>query len=220
MVRWFDRNVDTLSIKLHISGTGSRVITNIQPAVYQPSLPDHRQDGPCRTEGGVGYFIGQRWIRSQGANRLICTCLGNGVSCDPWGRRTPPARLSGIVPFFFQGTPRFGGKLRWVSRHVCASVIFPQMGRLQYTAATPMANPACFPSSTRGRPTTPAPPLDAATDSSGAPPPPTLRPTRNIPSAQKRMVRENGVVKGHVVSRLCCIGKNTFLASSISVKPN
>lgn len=71
-----------------ISGTGSRVITNIQPAVYQPhTRPDSHQEGPCRSDGGLSYFVGQRWMKNQGATQMICTCLGSGVSCEQWGEK-------------------------------------------------------------------------------------------------------------------------------------
>ncbi|CAN9497932.1 unnamed protein product [Ophioblennius macclurei] len=71
-------------------GTGSRVITNIQPAVYQPaSVPEVSQEGPCKTETGLSYFVGQRWIKNQGQKQMICTCLGSGISCDQWDGPAP-----------------------------------------------------------------------------------------------------------------------------------
>uniref|UniRef100_A0A7N8YBJ0 Fibronectin n=1 Tax=Mastacembelus armatus TaxID=205130 RepID=A0A7N8YBJ0_9TELE len=80
---------------LHTTGTGSRVITNIQPAVYQPAkVPEHPQEGSCRTETGLTYFVGQRWIKNQGTAQRMCTCLGNGISCEQWGRR---CSFSGVV---------------------------------------------------------------------------------------------------------------------------
>uniref|UniRef100_A0A3Q3QZ62 Fibronectin n=1 Tax=Monopterus albus TaxID=43700 RepID=A0A3Q3QZ62_MONAL len=71
-------------------GTGSRVITNIQPAVYQPSIVhEPPREGSCRTDAGLTYFTGQRWIRNQGTQQRICTCLGNGVSCEQWDGPAP-----------------------------------------------------------------------------------------------------------------------------------
>ncbi|XP_062280221.1 fibronectin-like isoform X1 [Scomber scombrus] len=66
----------------HNAGRGTSTVVHVQPQP-QPQ-PEPPTEGTCRTDSGATYYNGESWTRSQGSKQMLCTCLGNGVSCQEW----------------------------------------------------------------------------------------------------------------------------------------
>ncbi|XP_053139279.1 fibronectin isoform X3 [Hemicordylus capensis] len=66
---------------LQTAGTGSTTFTDVRTALYQPQ-PQPAPYGHCVTDNGMVYSMGMQWLKTQGSQHMLCTCLGNGVSCQ------------------------------------------------------------------------------------------------------------------------------------------
>uniref|UniRef100_A0A8D2LWS8 Fibronectin n=1 Tax=Varanus komodoensis TaxID=61221 RepID=A0A8D2LWS8_VARKO len=62
-------------------GTASATITDIRTALFQPQ-PQPAPYGHCVTDNGMVYAPGMQWLKTQGSQHMLCTCVGNGVSCQ------------------------------------------------------------------------------------------------------------------------------------------
>ncbi|XP_060008153.1 fibronectin isoform X7 [Lagenorhynchus albirostris] len=93
---------------LQTTSAGSGSFTDVRTAIYQPQPhPQPAPYGHCVTDSGVVYSVGMQWLKAQGNKQMLCTCLGNGVSCQETAiTQTYGGNSNGepcVLPFTYNG---------------------------------------------------------------------------------------------------------------------